>query len=182
MRAGFLLLCLQFPYWHALGCCSLLDTDWWLFDSMKFRALGAAKSALGDRRGALQCLNTANRLQPNDVWTLRYIISCTLAHSSKLQVFQSFWLFSWLVYIGILWLYDLRVSSLLELTVRLLWCTRGIFCNNKFCCYWDLAYLMQASRASKAAPAWLQRSFDWFRSCRPYWAQWSRCAPVCLQP
>jgi len=39
----------------------------------KCRALGAAKSSLGDRRGALQVLNAANRLQPNDMWTLRLV-------------------------------------------------------------------------------------------------------------
>jgi hypothetical protein len=51
----------------------------WLSDLLcgfgECRALGAAKSALGDRRGALQVLNAANRLQPNDMWTLRLVSS-----------------------------------------------------------------------------------------------------------
>jgi len=36
-----------------------------------YRALGAAKSALGDHQGALQSLNSADVLHPHDNWTLR---------------------------------------------------------------------------------------------------------------
>jgi hypothetical protein len=36
-----------------------------------YRALGAAKSALGDHQGALESLNNADVLHPHDNWTLR---------------------------------------------------------------------------------------------------------------